>query len=585
MSAKKKLSADKRKQFRAYAAAANEYCRAVVAGEIRACKWVRLACARHLADLARSRTEEFKYKFDPIRAGKACGFIERFPHVKGHWAQNAERIRLGLWQCFIVCSIFGWVDKVSGLRRFRQAVLLVPRKNGKTVLAAGIGLYMFVGDGEPGAEVYTGAGNKKQAKEVFSPASKMAKRAEGFKDWFGIEINLESMQLPDEGSKFEIVIGTPGDGPSPHCFLHDEFHEQPTWAQYDTARTGMGARRQPLQLVISTAGIDIEGPCFTLQEDLKKVLDGTFINDRLFGVVYTVDDPDRLVETPGGQLPYWATIEAAQEVNPNYGVSVLADYIEAELKEAIQRPARQNAYKCKNLNIWTNARNPWMNMIAWKACADHSLSMEEFLQYRCFQGLDLGARIDLTSRCRLFVKWQGDQRHYYAFGTHYVPRDRANDGEHQHYERWIKEHRIVDHEGAEIQLAFVQKEIEAELPQFSDVVLAFDQHQAMQMQQELRLRLGDAKVLDVPQTWKYLDPAMKEIEAAVLSGRFHYDGDPVLTWAVGNVFVKPDANENIFPRKEDRPNIKIDPASALFNAMYLALSAGPQQSPNEMFFV
>jgi len=335
-------------------------------------------------------------------------------------------------------------------------------------------------------------------------------------------------------------------------------------------------RRQPLQLIISTAGIDVECPCHVLQSDLEKVLDGSLVNDRLFGVIYTVDEPERTVKTADGTLPYWATVEAAKEANPNYGVSVLTDYIDAELGEARQRAARQNAYKCKNLNIWTNARSPWMNMLKWRECADPSLLMENFLDCPCFMGLDLGARIDLTSRCRLFVKWKGEQRHYYAFGTHYVPLDRANDGEHQHYERWLKDHRMVAHAGAEIQLGFVEKEIEDELTRYSKVVLAFDQHQAMQMQQELKLRLGDDKVLDVLQNWQCLDPAMKEVEAAVLSGRFHHDGDPVLAWAVGNVFVKPDANENIFPRKEDRPSIKIDPASALFNAMYLALSSAPQ---------
>lgn len=571
-----KMSQALRGQLEAYSEKATEYCRDVVSGKIRACKWVRLACQRHLDDLGRSRTKEFPYRFDALLAGKRCAMVERFPHVKGHWALHHELIKLEPWQCFIVCSLFGWVHKQTGLRRFRQAIILVPRKNAKTTLAAAIADIMFAADGEPGSEVYCGASNEKQAQEVFSPAARMARRAEGFLDWFGVTVAKKSMYIVEDGSKFETVIGTPGDGPSPHCFIHDEFHEQPTWAQYDAAKTGMGARRQPLQLVISTAGIDIESPCHELQEDLKKVLEGTYSNERIFGVIWTVDDPEK-----------WNTLEAAQEANPNYGVSVLADYIENELAEARQRASRQNAYKCKNLNIWVNARSAWMNMEAWKRQADPSLVPDDFIHDPCYEGFDLGARIDLTSRCKVFVRWEGDKRHYYIFGRHYVPIDCANDGEHQHYERWLKENEqlaeadrfLIGHPGPEIQLAFVQKEVETEAGRFNHVRLGFDPHQALQMQQELKLRFGqdaqgEDKVIDVPQTWKYLDPAMKEIEAAVLSGRLHHNGDPVLRWAISNVVVKPDANENIFPRKENRMS-KIDPASALFNAVYLALSSPP----------
>jgi phage terminase large subunit-like protein len=563
-----------RPEWKAYSAKATQYCRDVVTGKASACKWVRLACQRHLDDMVKSRTKDFVYKFDEARAGKVCAFIEKFPHVKGRWARTAEPIQLEPWQLFIIVSLFGWVCKTTNLRRFRQAIILVPRKNGKTVLGAGIGLYMFVGDGEPGAEVYTGASNKKQAKEVFTPASKMAKRAVGFKEWFGITAGTESMYVLDEGSKFEIVIGNPGDGPSPHCFIHDEFHEQPTFAQYDTAKTGMMAREQPLQLIISTAGIDIESPCYSLQEDLKRVLNGTFVNDRLFGVIYTVDDQDN-----------WATLEAVKMANPNYGVSVLAENIQSELREAIQRTNRQNAFKVKNLNIWVNAREAWMNMEAWRRCADPSLSIDEFLECPLYEGYDLGARVDLTSRCKVFVKSIEGLNHYYLFGRHYVPIDRANDGEHQHYERWLQDGSMIGHPGSEIQLAFVEKEIQEEQGRFNLICHAFDPHQAMQMQQALKLQIGEDKVIDVLQRWQYLSPAMKEIEAAVLSGRLHHTGDPVLSWAISNVIVKPDANENIFPRKEENRINKIDPASALFNAFYPALAATPAVSNNEVFFM
>lgn len=546
-----------------------------------------MACQRHLDDLSRSRSKAFEYKYDPARAGRVCGWMERFPHVKGKWARGWTPIHLEPWELFIVCSIFGWVHKKTGLRRFTEADVLVPRKNGKTVLAALIALRMFVADAEPGSEVYCGASDKKQAKEVFTPAARMAKRAQGFKEYHGITFAKESMYVAEDGSKFEIVIGNPGDGASQHCWVLDEYHEHATDDQYQTARTGAMSREQPLLLVISTAGFDIESPCLELQRNLEKVLSGDIVDDRLFGIIYTVDDPDRVVEVDGKKVPYWSTVEALRECNPNFGISVLEDRIVPDLRRAMQRPNLQNAFKVKHENIWTNAREAWMDMVKWKACADPSLAIDDFIHEPCYEGFDLGARIDLTSRCKIFVRWVGDQRHYFIFGRHYVPLDRAHDGDHQQYERWLMEsdklepaHRFfIGHRGPEIQLAFVQREVGEEVDRFNYVRLGFDPHQALQMQQELKLRLGqdsqgNDKVTDIPQTWKYLDPAMKEVEAAVLSGRLHHNGDPVLRWAISNVVVKPDANENIFPRKENNAS-KIDPASALFNGMYLALSTPP----------
>lgn len=578
----------KRKKWQQYSAKATQYCRDVVSGKIRACKWVVMACQRHLDDLVRSRRKdlehkpdglqvmEWEFKYDAVKAGKACSFIEKFPHVKGGWARGGQLIRLEPWQCFLICSIFGWVLKSTGLRRFTEANIFVPRKNGKTVIAAGIGILMFIADGEPGAEVYTGAANRDQADEVFSPAAKMIRRAEGFKEWFGITIGKLSMYVLDEGSKFEKVIGNPGDGPSPHCFIHDEFHEQPTFEQYETAKTGMMARDQPLQLVISTAGFDTESPCKELCDGLERVLDGTLVNERLFGIFYTVDEPDKLViNAEGKEVPYWTTIEAIQEANPNFGISVIEDRIRSDHAAAIQRASRQASFKVKHLNLWVNGRDPWMNRELWRMCGDPSLSIEKFQHESCVEGFDLGARVDLTSRCKVFTRMIGYARHYYLFARHYVPLARATDGKHSYYERWIDEGAIVGHEGVEILLPEVQKEVEADLEKYNYEALVFDPHQALQMQQELRPQIGqdsngEDRLIDIPQTWKHLDPAMKEVEAAVMAKRLHHNGDPVLAWAIGNVMVKPDANENVFPRKENNAS-KIDPASALFNAMVRAM--------------
>jgi len=202
------------------------YAKHVRDGKVTACKWTRLACERFLNDCRRIKHDgDFDYVF--FRGGiiEACETIETFSHVKGEWA--GSELLLEPWQVFIVCNIFGWVHKKTDMRRFRKASLFVGRKNGKSLLAAAIGLFMFAAEDEPGAEVYSGATTEKQAWEVFGPARMMAKRDEEFCAKFGIEVNASNLAIIFDGAKFEPIIGNPGDGASPHCAIADEYHEHP----------------------------------------------------------------------------------------------------------------------------------------------------------------------------------------------------------------------------------------------------------------------------------------------------------------------------------------------------------------------
>ena len=191
---------------------ANAYARGVVAGEIPACKWIVLAAKRHLNDLVNQFREGFPYRFDATKAERPCRFIEKLPHTKGKWARRAERILLEPWQSFKTVCIFGWVRKSDGLRRFRKIFLLIPRKNAKSTWAAGIALYLFCADGEYGSEVYSGATSEKQAWEVFRPAKLMAQKTPALLNRFGISVNAKNLHILGNGSRFEPMIGTPGDG-------------------------------------------------------------------------------------------------------------------------------------------------------------------------------------------------------------------------------------------------------------------------------------------------------------------------------------------------------------------------------------
>ena len=260
-----------------------------------------------------------------------------------------------------MCCVFGWVRKSNGLRRFRLAYIEVPRKNAKSTLSAGVGLYMLLEDGEPGAEVYAGATSEKQAHEVFSPAVNMAKRADDLAEEYGISIPKSrqptNLAILETNSKFETLIGDPGDGGSPHLAIVDEYHEHKTANLYDTMETGMGAREQPLMWVTTTAGSNLAGPCYLQRQQVIKVLNGTLDNDEIFGIIYTLDDRDD-----------WTDLSAWKKANPNYGVSVNADYLKSRLKIALQNPSKQNAIRCKHLNQWMNARTAWIDMQKWKRC-------------------------------------------------------------------------------------------------------------------------------------------------------------------------------------------------------------------------
>lgn len=264
------------------------YAQRVIAGEIVACKLTRLACERFLKDLART---DWQWRFDEALATRACTFIEHLPHIKGQWARQRLKITLEDWQVFIVCNLFGWVDKDTGLRRFITCYLEVARKNAKSTLAAGIALYMLAADGEPGAEVYSAATTGDQARIVFDVARQMVLREADFIRG-GIDPQRHGLYMPEDARKFEPLNaeGSTLDGLNPHCTIIDELHAHKRRDVYDVLDTARGARDQSLLASITTAGSDRAGICYEQRAYVVKVLEGVFSDERYFGVIYTLDD-------------------------------------------------------------------------------------------------------------------------------------------------------------------------------------------------------------------------------------------------------------------------------------------------------
>ncbi len=542
------------------------YARAVVTGKVLACQWVRLAGQRHLDDLKRARAKDWPFRFDADRAERACRFAELFPHVKGHWAipqpgkPLAHRIHLEDWQCFLLCLLFGWVEKAKpGLRRFRAGYIEVPRKNGKSVLAAAIGLLAFAADGEYGAEVYSGATTEKQAWEVFRPAKQMAERSPDFLEAFGVQVNASNLVIPGTGCRFEPIIGKPGDGASPSLAIADEYHEHADSTQYDTMVTGMGARRQPMMLTITTAGENMEGPCYALHERVQRMLKGTEPDDRLFGIIYTIDEGDD-----------WTTEAALRKANPNYDVSVSGEFLQRQQANARAQSRDQNIFKTKHLNVWVTARAAWLNMEWWHRGRDTALQLADFEGSPCWIGLDLASKIDLAAKVRVFQRTIDGAAHFYAFGDYYVPEATAQEPRNRHYQGWVQDGWLVATDGEAIDQERIKADLLADARRFEVREAGFDQWGATKLIQELQAE--GLPVVEIPQNVKHLSEPMKQLEAALKAGRFHHDGNPCLAWMMGNVTVKPDANENIFPRKE-RPENKIDGAVALIMAFGRAVLA------------
>jgi phage terminase large subunit-like protein len=564
-----------------YADIALRYARDVTERRIVACRWVRLACERHLRDLDRAGTDAFPYVFNPELivqdtgkpyrpADRICQFTEYLPHVKGDWASRGELIRLEPWQVFVLASIFGWVHRDTGKRRFRKADLFVPRKNAKSAIAAAIGLYLFAADGEYGAEVYSGATSERQAGEVFDPAKRMAAARPDLRARFGVLVNARNLVVLDNNSKFERLIGKPGDGASPHGAIHDEYHEHPTSEQYDAMATGMGARSQPLQLVITTAGVNIGGPCHHHQRELEKILQGGSSDERRWGIIYTIDDDDD-----------WTDPSVLAKANPNYGVSIKVEQLQYDHEAAVRDPRKATVFRTKHLNQWVGAAHSWLNLANLLRAVDKSLKLEQFEGEECYAGLDLASKVDVASKSLVFSRIVDGVTHYYLFWRHWLPEAAILKPESDMYRGWRDGGHVVQTPGNMIDLRRIQDDVEETAEHHLVREVAMDAWGS----REIAPALTDSgfTVTDVPMNTRHLSSPMKSIAALLDAGRLHLADDPPAIWMLSNVECLEDRNENIFPRKS-KPELKIDAAIALIVAMSRALLPGEAEADLSDYF-
>lgn len=554
-----------------YVAIAAQYEADVVAGAIAACKWVRLACERNARDRTRAAAADgtFPYRFDPGPAARICFAAEQLPHIKGEKAtvigldeegrQVWQNIVLEPWQCFILTTLFGWVHRETARRRFRIALVLVPRKNAKSTLGAVVALYMLAADGESGAECYSAATTRDQAKVVAEIAWEMARRSPQFREYFGLKLGSKTtrtLTVPETASKFAPLSADAQslDGLNVSLAVVDELHAHKTRAVWDVLDTATGARLQPLIVAITTAGVEIGGICHEKVGYLEKVLTGALEDETFFGINYTVDEGDD-----------WRDPVVHRKANPNYGVSVQPDDLTRKVHEAEQSPAATNNFLTKHLNVWVRSESAWLPMAQWIARGNPRLRPADLTGVPCWIGVDLAEVRDIAALVAIF---RPDPKRYLWCGRYYLPQATIDRSPIAQMSGWVRQGHVIATPGNQADFQRIEDDILAWCDLLAVKEIDFDRALAAHMSQNLKARLQprmgkdavEKFVITVPQTVETMNPAMQLLERLTLSGEIEHDGNPANNWMISNVVIERNYKDEIYPRKsggKDSPN-KID---------------------------
>lgn len=537
------------------------YAEQVRSGEILVCEYVRLAVERYYADLDRALDME-RY-FDKKAAMRAIHFIEKLKHTKGEWA--GQRFRLEPWQQFVLWNIFGWKN-ADGTRRFRYAYIEIARKNGKTALSAGIGLYMLFADGESRPEVYSAATVKDQAKICFSDAVEIVK-ATDLKNYLTPYRNSIVYEL--KGGTMKPLSSDYGthDGLNPSCGIIDEFHAHKDSGMFDVIKSAFGARRQPLMFIITTAGFDKSGVCYAYRENVIKVLRGVNEDDSLFGIIYTLDDKSE-----------WDDPKMWIKANPNLGVSLSADYLADQVKDAKNRPEAVRNVMTKNVDLWVDAERTWILDDAWLKCIG-TTAPADLQGCACWGGLDLSNVSDITAYVLLFH----ENDRFQLLPHFWIPEEKMLEKvrkENINYGKWVAEGYVTVTPGNVIDYDFVKADILRIVADYDLRTSAYDRWNSSQTIIDLQNEGMECNPFG--QGYGSMSAPTKEFEKLVLTGKIEHFGNPVLRWMLASTLVKTDPAGNIKPDKE-KSTQKIDGIVAAIMALgeWMTAQANDESNPYE----
>lgn len=496
--------------------------------------------------------------FDEAAADRAVAFFEKvLTHTKGEWA--GQPLKLADWQANeIIRPLFGW-KRADGTRRYRTAYIQIPRKAGKSTLAAGIALYLLLADGEPGAEVYSAAADRDQAAIVFEMAKQMADAAPAIRK--RVQPFKRALTVPSTASTYKVLSSEAytKHGLSAHGIVVDEVHALPDRELWDVLTTSTGARRQPLTVAITTAGYDRHSLCYELYDYACKVRDGIIDAPAFLPVIYEAAADDD-----------WKSPATWRKAHPGLGVSVKLEYFEAEAEKAAQLPSYENTFKRLLLNVWTEQDTRWMPMDKWDACGE---PLPDLTGRACWAGLDLSTTTDITALVLAFPI--GPRVHLLPFfwvpkeGIHKrARRDRVP------YDVWQREGYIEATDGSVIDYEVIRARVNALAEKYQIKEIAIDRWNATQLATQLG---GDGfEMVGFGQGFASMSAPTKELERRILGGELNHGANPVLRWMASNVSVTSDPAGNQKPDKA-KSTERIDGIVATLMALGRAMEADEEK--------
>lgn len=527
---------------------------------------VEVAMIRKLKNYKPTRFMAKDSYYDKDAADHAVCFIEKFcRHTKGTW--DGEPFELIDWQEQIIRDIFG-VLKPNGYRQFNTAYIEIPKKQGKSELAAAVALYLLCADFEPGAEVYGCAADRNQAQIVFDVALAMVKRCPTLEKKMNIKASQKEMEYIPTGSKYKALSADVANkhGFNIHGVIFDELHTQPNRKLFDVMTKGSGdARMQPLYFLITTAGDDPNSICYEQHQKAKDILEGRKFDPTFYPVIYGADESDD-----------WTNPNVWKKANPSLGITVGIDKVKAACEQAKQNPAEENSFRQLRLNQWVKQAVRWMPMEKWDAC--NLPISEEMLEGRvCYGGLDLSSTTDLTAFCLVFPP-EDDEEPYYVLPYFWIPEESLElrvKRDHVPYDFWERQGYIQTTEGNVIHYGFIEKFIERLGERFNIREIAFDRWGATQCVQNLE-GMGFT-VVPMGQGFASMSPPTKELMTLTLQRRIAHGENPVLRWNMDNICIRTDPAGNIKADKS-KSTEKIDGAIAMIMALDRAIRCGNDTS-------
>ena len=529
----------------------------MAAGRILACRYVRLACERHLRDLSEGRGRGLSW--DVASALHAIDFFKFLRHSKGKLARRS--IALEPWQKFAVGAVFGW-KREDGTRRFRVSYKEIPKKAGKSTEAAGVGLYGFMADGEAGSEVYAAATKREQARIVFGEAQRMVRASPVLRKRVGIfKLNLS---IDATASKFEPLSSDDkmADGLNPHFSIVDELHRHRRAGLLDILKAGTIARRQPLTWIITTAGDDDPESVYAREHDYAVgVLEGAIADDAYFAFIATIDEGDR-----------WDDPAVWPKANLNLGVTIQADDLADMARKAKNSPLERAHFKRFHLNVRGSDTARAIDMDVWARNGLGPIDRESLRGRDCHVALDIASKIDIAAKVNLFPPAASGER-WKVLARFWVPGDNVEDREQRdraHYRHWIETGWIETTPGNIIDHGQIEAAVIEDRQFFNVIDVAYDPWNAT----HLATRLQDAgltMVEFIQGLRSYTEPT-KELLAMLLSEKIDHGNNPVLTWMAMNLKIQTDKNENQMPAKKASGK-RIDGMSALIMAVGRAIAA------------